>query len=179
VNGQWPPTPVTVLAPVVPGREPALSAHLADLDRQSSPFRHLESTHFARLVVVGQVPPLAGVPRARRPLRLRYLLFTAVADRPAEDFIEDLRTTGQAVDEIWGHCVRYPGHRDARLFHRYMQRNSLPAQQWFQAYDASVAQVRAALALRREHLDFALATQGTCRSELQKRFLERFVEHPS
>ena len=97
----WPPTPVAVLTPVLPGREVDLVGHLGDMREEPSPFGSLESTHVARLVVIDQVRTIAGMKKVKRPLRMRYLLFTAVANSPADVFLEELRSTsGPAVDEV-------------------------------------------------------------------------------
>ncbi len=171
----WPPTPVAVLTPVLPGREVDLVGHLGDMREEPSPFAALESTHVARLVVIGQVRTIAGMKKVKRPLRMRYLLFTAVANSPADVFLEELRSTsGPAVDEVWNHCVRYPGHRDETRFHEYMRQNSVDAQQTFRAYDATVSEVRTALALRRRHLSFARKAQALPSSEIHDAFLKHF-----
>lgn len=175
MSAQWPPTQVAVLAPVLPGQELALAGHLEDLDASTNPFVSLTSTHRARLVIIGQVRTTAGMKRVRRPLQMRYLLLTAVANSPVEDFLEELRTSsGPAVDAVWDHCVRYPGHHNAKLFHRYMRRNLVEAEQTFSAYDATVPQVRQALTLRKQHLAFAIATQGKRDTDLRAQFLTHF-----
>ncbi len=113
--------------------------------------------------------------RVRHPLRMRYLLLTADANSPVEDFLEELRTSsGPAVDAVWDHCVRYPGHGDPKRFHRYMGRNLVEPEQTFSAYDATVPEVRAALALRRQHLAFAIDTQGRRDTDLRAEFLTHF-----
>lgn len=175
VSPTWPPVPVAVLTPVLPGHELSLAGHLEDLDAATSPFTPLSSTHRARLVVVGQVRTIAGMKRVRRPLRMRYLLFTAVANCPVEDFLEELRSrSGPEVDAVWEHCVGYPGHRNARLFHSYMKHNLIEAEQSFSAYDATVPEVREGLELRRRHLAFAMQTQGRRDADLRSEFLRFF-----
>lgn len=170
----WPPTPTAVLCAVTPGEERSLKAALARL-REAPCFEDLEEVHFARLVVVGQVPVVPGFPAVKQPLRMRYLLFTALANLPREGFFEQLRVRcGEHVDEVWAHCVGYPGHEDARRFHTYMKNNSLRASQTFTAYDASVSDVRAALELRRKHIAFAMKGQNMHGAQLRSAFHDHF-----
>jgi hypothetical protein len=177
VTSTWPATPLTVLTPVVPGEEHALEDSLARLSRDGdSPFSRVAETHFARWVVLAGAPwRVPGVPRRSRPLRMRYLLFTSTANRPAEEHVEDLRTgLGDDADAVWGHCVGYPGHERAADFHRYLLHNRLPAHRWFAAYDATVREVRDALVLRRRHAELAMRMQRADDLVLQKAFLAEF-----
>lgn len=170
-------TPLTVLTPVHPGDEPELAAYLARLPQgDQSPFRRLSSTHFARWVVVGPLSTdYPGAPFPDRPLRMRYLLFTTTFNSPVPDFLAELRTRlGAEADAVWGHCVNYPGHHDAREFDRYLIRNSLPVHQWFAAYDATVTEVRNGLDLRDEHLAFARKVQQSGDEKLQQAFIDHF-----
>jgi hypothetical protein len=149
-----------VLTPVLPGHESDLVAHLAALPIDPSPFAALKETHIARLAVIGQVKPFLALPRSKRRLKMRYLLFTAVANQPTSGFLEDLRVScGSTVDEVWAHCVRYPGSEDPSRFLRYMTLNLVEALQTFAAYDASVPEILRALDLRARHQQFALEAQ--------------------
>lgn len=174
MTGAWPPTPTAVMTAVTPGEERPLKAVLARL-RDAPWFDRLDETHFAKLVVLGQVPVVPGFPAAKHPLRMRYLLFTALTNLPEEAFFEELRVRcGEHVDEVWAHCVGYPGHEEARRFHTYMSKNSLRPSQTFTSYDATVSQVRAALDLRKRHIDFALKGRGMDPGRLRRAFREHF-----
>jgi hypothetical protein len=167
---------VGVLAPVKPGLENHLVAHLAALPKDHSPFEALQDTHIARLTVVGQVRPFQGLPRSRRRLRMRYLLFTAVTNQPAPEFFEELRVSCSAtVEGVWEHCVQYPGCKDPSRFLRYMTLNLVPALQTFEAYDASVHEIRVALDLRSRHRDLALDSQGMSPRQLLQAFTTTFA----
>ena len=172
----WPPTLISVLTAVVPGREDDLAEQIAALGEGDSFFAGLASTHLARLVVVGQLPRLPGMPRTTHRLLMRYLLLSVVADSTPAGFFEELRTLGgDSVDTIWFHCVGYPGRDDARAFGRYLTRNLVPAQQTYAAYDATVPEILEALALRTEHACFAVGAQELDSvDELQARFCEHF-----
>ncbi|HEX2074273.1 MAG TPA: hypothetical protein VHF92_10845 [Geodermatophilus sp.] len=166
-----------MLTPVQPGQEHALADCLARLSQAGeSPLSRLADTHFARWVVLtGTTSHYRGAPRPARPLRMRYLLFTSTANSPAERHVEDLRTRLRGdADAVWGHCVGYPGHERRADFCRYLLHNRLPTHRWFAAYDATVQEVREALALRRRHADLAARTQTADDRELQRAFLDEF-----
>jgi hypothetical protein len=159
VSAAWPPTPAAFLTPVTPGHEDEVTAALAALPERPSPFQALESTHLVRWVVVGE-PASTGESPPNRPLRGRYLLFTAVSNSPVPSFIEELRERcGAAVDTVWTHCVAYPGSREPQPFHDYLERNRIATPQTFGAYDATVPEIAAALTLIDRHRKLAVRTQ--------------------
>ena len=176
MNASWPPTPVGVLTPVKPGREIDLQRHLAAISAERSPFEALENTHLARLVILGQLKALPGIPTPTRRLAMSYLFFTAVSNLPEEAFFEELHERCAAsVDGIWEHCVGYPETGNKRRFLRYMTHNVVSTQQTFAAFDATVAEVREALLLRRRHVAFALEAQQKTDAGLLEAFRERFA----
>jgi len=64
---------------------------------------------------------------------------------------------GDEADEIWGHCVGYPGRRDKDRFVSYFARHSLPTQYYFAGYAPfDVRDIQSALttarAIRRDAL---------------------------
>ncbi len=173
----WPATPLTVLTPVVPGREGGLLEALAGLPQAAdSPFSRVAETHFARWVVIAGAPwRYRGLPCRTRPLRMQYLLFTSTANRRPEEHVEDLRTgLGSDADAVWGHCVGYPGHDRPAEFRRYLLHNRLPVHRWFAAYDATVGEVGDALDLRRRHARFAMQVQQLDDLGLQEAFRTEF-----
>jgi hypothetical protein len=152
----------TILTPIVPGQEDELRTALAKLGVGSdSPLAKAYRTHFARWVVLPQLI-YQGQPQKPDALRSQYLLFTACCDGPRDSYLDHLRETmGAEADEIWGHCVGYPGSADATKFRAYFQHNSLDAQFFVAAYPGkSVEQVRSALALRDRLIAFATSSQG-------------------
>ncbi|MCU1617632.1 MAG: dyp-type peroxidase [Frankiales bacterium] len=174
MRGRQGPTPFTILTPVRPGATRSLTgvlerlaaADVAVLDR-------LPGVHFARWVLLDELAGRSSA--AGQQLRMHYLLFTVTVDGTSDRFIEVLRTRlGPVTDEIWGHCINYPGHWRTLEFHRYMQHNSIPVSQRFTAYHATVEQVRAALCLRDQHITFALEAQQMDDKELLDSFRDTF-----
>lgn len=177
MSGHWPPTPISVLTPIELGQEGRLRRYLDGIwvtPERPSPFARLDSVHMARLVVVGQVKPYAGIRPPKRPLSMRYLLFSVVANRAPDRFFEELcNACGREADRIWGHCVGYPGYANVDDFGHYMRRHLLPAQQQFKSFDATPGQIKEALELRARHAKFAIAAQQIkTPAALQRRFLQ-------
>jgi hypothetical protein len=172
-------TPLTVLAPVRPGEEAELTAALDRMPRgEQSPFARLSSTHFARWVVVGEPgAEFPGAPWPARRLRMRYLLFTSTFNGKVGSYLEELRVRlGAQADQVWGHCVGYPGHHDPVRFRRYLRHNSVPVHLWYAAYQATVPEVRTALDLRDRHIAFAQQAQGMCDKQLLQAYVAHFGE---
>jgi hypothetical protein len=162
-----------VLTPVVPGREADLAAHLSGLTG-ADPFAQVAEVHVARWVVIGDENPDPGA--SRDGLRMQYLLFSCAFNGSFADLVEALRLrAGPTIDGIWGHCVNYPGHAARRELHRYLTHTRLSIDQRFVAYDGTVAEIRAALDLRRRHIEFALTAQSLNDDDLQKEFLRHFA----
>jgi len=160
-----------------PGGLLRVPTHLDGLGRDGpDPFARMSSTHFARWVILDRLgADIPGRRRRARPLRMQYLLFTSTAHSPIDEQIEELRLRlGPEADAVWGHCVGYPGHHRRVAFHHYLRHNSLPVPQQFDAYDATVPEVRAALKLRERHIAFADAVQKMDDAQLQLAFLRRF-----
>ena len=169
--------PLTVLTPVHPGREERLSAYLRAIPQdEGSPFRRLPGTHFARWVVVDRLREgYLGAPFPPTPLRGSYLLYTSTFDSTVVEHVEELRIRlGAEADAVWEHCVGYPGRRQQGRFRRYLLHNRIRENIWHRAYDATVPEIRAALDLRCQHIEFARHTQGLDDEDLHREFLERF-----
>jgi hypothetical protein len=166
---------VNILTPVLPGHTDALRGRLAEIASVDI-FGRLESVHFARWVIIADaVPKRADLPRPTEGLRLDYLLFSAGFNGRPEDVLDRLRLqAGPFVDTVWGHCVNYPGSSRRRAYHRYLRHNSLPVQQRFLGYDATVAEVRRALDLRDKHIKLACETQGRSNEEVLDAFTKAF-----
>lgn len=170
-------TPLTVLTPIRAGAEAALAAHLRTLpEGDESPFRRLPGVHFARLVVIdGLRNDYLGAPLPPSSLAAGYLLFTSTFDGTVAEHLAELgiRLGGEA-DDIWGHCIGYPGHGTQQRFLDYFLRNRIRENRWHRAYDATVPEIRAALDLRRRHIRFALHARVLGEQELQEAFLAEF-----
>jgi len=170
-------TPLTVLTAITPDERPELAVLLERWQRAGQmPFRATRSTHFARWVILDRNPPVfPGAPFPPRPLQMDYLLFTATFNGSVAGFVEELRSTiGSVADEVWGHCVGYPGRADAAAFRRYFQHNTVPVHLWFSAYDATVEEILTALQLRQRHIQFTLEHGRKPDEELAKEFKREF-----
>lgn len=169
---------LTVMTAILDGHETPLAQYLNTLeDGAASPFESVTGTHFARWVLVGDVI-YEGAGRGPDHLRAGRLLFTSNFDGALEPYLQELRTgLGEVADEVWGHCVGYPGRGDASAFAAYMCAHQLQTSLFFAAYGAlKVADVRRNLATRRRMIDFALRAQEMEPAELQSAFRETFAE---
>lgn len=168
---------LTVLTPILEGRETALTAHLAALGQgDASPLARVPGTHLARWVVIDDVKHQGAGQRRRDHLAAPRLLFTSNFDGPLDPYLEALRTgLGDDADAIWGHCRGYPGHAEAVPFARWIRAHQLDSALFFGAYGThTVGQVHANLRARQALIEFALSAQGLEPAELKQRFLERF-----
>lgn len=170
-------TPLTVLTPIRAGAEAALAVHLRTLpEGERSPFHQLPGVHFAHLVVIERLrDDYLGAPLPPSSLAACYLLFTSTFDGTVAEHLAELRTRlGREADDIWGHCINYPGHERPQQFLEYFLRNRIRENRWHRAYDATVPEIRAALELRRRHIEFALRARRLGEQELQEAFLAEF-----
>jgi hypothetical protein len=170
-------TPLTVLTPIRAGAEAVLAVRLRALpDGEGSPFHGLPGVHFARLVVIDRLREgYPGAPLPPSSLAAGYLLFTSTFDGTVAEHLAELRTRlGRRADDIWGHCIDYPGHDRQQQFLKYFLRNRIRENRWHRAYDATVPEIRAALDLRRRHVKFALRAQGLGEQELREAFRAEF-----
>lgn len=167
---------LTVLSPILAGRESALESHLCALPVGiESPLARVPRTHFARWVIVPQ-PAYEGPPMRPDPWKSQYLIFTSCFDGDLPSYLDDLcRLIGPDIDAIWGHCVGYPGSADGAAFARYVRHNQIGTEVYFAAYpDATVAKVRESLIRRDQVVKFAVAVQGLSDAELYERWQEEF-----
>lgn len=128
-----------------------------------SPFAALPGTHFARLVVLGDLRREA----ARQPadaLGAPQLMFSAFFDGDAEPYLAALcRAMPAEAHAVWRHCRGCPGDPAERphAFRRWLLDHRVPATQVFAAYPhATVGRVREALAFRAALREFALGPGG-------------------
>jgi hypothetical protein len=104
---------VTLVADVTPGREASLDALLRRMGADPGgnaeiPFGKLTTTHFARLLALGE-----GADLDERPLPAK-LLYLSDIDEPLDRHVDELLTHGGAgLDRVFSHCDGYPGGRRA------------------------------------------------------------------
>ncbi|HSS58031.1 MAG TPA: hypothetical protein VLK59_08480 [Solirubrobacteraceae bacterium] len=164
---------LTVLTPIAPGAEPALREYLEGLRAAPSPLARLQRTHFGRWVIVSDLVPddEPGPDRLTGP----YLLFTASFDGPLDTYLDELCDELAAeAQEIWGRCAAAPQPPAGAPLKAYLRAHHQTTGFFVAAYpDATVGQVRAALAQREDVIAFARAAQGMDPAHLQAAFLQR------
>jgi hypothetical protein len=168
---------ITVWTPIIPGHLEALEQELESLPNgDGSPAARIETTHLFRWLLVPQLVH-QGPPMKPDGLKNEYLVFTASFDGSADDYIEAVRTRLAAeCDAVWSHCVGYPGAANREAFTKYLNHNRLPNSLFLSTYpDASVAEIRAGLELKRRLIDFAVAAQAMGPEELHRTFCETFA----
>ena len=141
---------------------------------ETSPFALAPGTHLCRLVVMDDVI-YVGMPSCEEHLKSKYLVFETNCDADAGEYLAGLaRTIPQALDEVWGHCVGYPG---VAGFVEYMKRCQVETSFFFAAVnDRSVTEALRGLMVQRAAADFVCEQQGKPAAELQAGFLEFYAE---
>jgi hypothetical protein len=165
------------LTAIVPGRTEELREYVESLPLGGeSPFARLEHVHFARFVIIPQLVDLGPPPEERDMLKNEYLLFSTDFDSPLERFLDAVcEAMPDEADAVWGHCVGYPGTADREAFHRYMRHNQIETTFPYSAYpDASLPEVRDALALRSRFVEFAVRAQAMDAEELYEEYSRNF-----
>lgn len=128
-----------------------------------SPFRRLEQVHFARFVII---PGLERQVADQPPddLAAPYLMFSAFFDGERDAFLTALsEELGDEADRAFRHCRGYPGHprEQGATFRGWLEEHRVPATAIFGAYpDASLPDIRRALAFRAKFRDFAFGVEA-------------------
>ncbi len=169
---------LTVLTPILSGKEGALRAYLEGLGKgPESPLADLPETHVARWVIIPEVA-YQGPPQRPDGLRSQQLLFSSTFDGPRDLYLDRLCTViGPHVDAIWGHCAGYPGPiaDNPEGVKRYMVHNQVTTGLFFAAYShVTVEQVRDCLR-RRDLLRSFLTRNFDDPSELQAALRDEFA----
>ena len=164
---------LTVLTPIAPGAEPDLRAYLESLRAGPSPLARLPGTHFGRWVIVGDL--VAEDERKPDHLAGPHLLFTASFDGPLDTYLDELcKELAVEAKEIWGRCAGAPQPPAGAPLKAYLRAHHHKTGFFVAAYpQATVADVRAALAQRDDAIAFAREAQGMDPAQLQAAFLER------
>jgi hypothetical protein len=142
----------TALTPIHPGRAEPLRRLLRQV---SSPFASVPGLHFARWVVIDE-PRYQGAGQRRDSWRRSYLLTSTTTDGAADPVDRLFDAAGLVLDEVFQHCVGYPGRLDPRSFGSYLRRHQIRTNRFFSGYpDASVDDVLLALDTHTRLLEFA------------------------
>jgi hypothetical protein len=168
VRGQA--TALTTLTPIVHGREQHLREVLEAFPHgPGSPLAEVGGTHFARWVIV---PQLVYGRRPQKPdtLLSQYLLFTSTFDGPCDAYLAEMSATMPAeIEAVWRNCV---GYRSLAAFPAYLEQHRIRTNLFVAAYpNATLPEVRDALALRRRLQDLALRADALDDESLRSEFL--------
>jgi hypothetical protein len=175
---------LTILSPIIedesasPSHDLQIRAYLAKLStREDSPFGDAPGTHLARLVVMDDVI-YVGMPSCEEHLKSKYLVFESNCDADLDSYLTGLATSiPDHLDEIWKHCVGYPGAGNVDAFIRYMKSCQLETTFYFTAVnDKSLPETQRALMTQTAVADFIAAHQGTDPATLQRDFIQFAAE---
>lgn len=169
---------LTVFAPIIPGHTEMVRELIESLPRASaSPLARIPTLHFSRIQIFDHLVYQEG---GQKPdsLASDYLVFTSSFDGKLDPYLDSIcDLIPEEADSWWSHCVGYPGTKDRDAFKRYIKSHHRPSALFAPAYPkATLPEVRAALALREQLVDFIADTQGLEPAEIQRRFTETFAE---
>lgn len=157
--------------------------YLSQLPRdRRSPFAQLSSTYLARLVVMDDVV-FVGLPAGEDHLKSRYLVFETNFDGDLDTYLRRMATeAGGFVNDVWKHCVGFPGIQDVGAFIAYMRKCQLETTFFFaDVNDRSVDATLEALRTQSALAHFMEKHCGLPADELQRKFgefLERLRNAP-
>jgi hypothetical protein len=168
---------LTVFAPIIEGHDEAVRACIEDLGTgPDSPLARLGGLHFSRIQIFDRLV-YQGPPQKPDALRRSWLVFTSSLDGELDPYLDELcDRLGAEADGWWGHCDGYPGTADRAAFRRWIRAHQVDSDAFAVAYpDATVADVREALALREQVVAFAASCQGLDAAALQRRFRSAYA----
>ncbi|MGA2849438.1 MAG: hypothetical protein ABSE46_10605 [Terracidiphilus sp.] len=175
---------LTILSPIIddekvtPSHDLQIRDYLAHLSaREDSPFAQTQGTHLARLVVMDDVI-YVGAPSCEEHLKSKYLIFEANLDGDLDTYLSNLATSiPHHLDEVWKHCVGYPGATNRQAFVDYMKACQLDTTFYFAAVNnKTVTQTLRALQTQSAVADFIASHQGVDSATLQREFIH-FAAH--
>jgi hypothetical protein len=146
------PQCLTVLAPILPGRDAPLRERLRAIgddingkhlssagSRPDIAFVRSRRIHFARLAILND--PDRGPGRAR-------LLFASVYDGGLDEHLDELVSITSDMDALWGACEGYPG---VSGFHSFITAHAHDADAYYVAFrDETAASITSSVAARRQ-----------------------------
>jgi hypothetical protein len=169
---------LTILSPIVENdrldicHSMELRWYLGHLPRDhKSPFAQISSTYLARLVVMDDVV-YVGAPACEEHLKSRYLVFETNFDGDLDTYLTRLATeTPDFVDNVWKHCVGYPGVSNTAAFIAYMKKCQITTTFFFaDVNDHTVQESLKALRTQSALAHFIQKHQGKPSAELQREF---------
>ena len=164
---------LTVLTPITRGAHDELRGYLEGLRATGSPLARLPRTHFGRWVIVPDF--VSDGERLPDYLATPYLLFTACFDGPLDSYLDELcDELAPEASAIWGRCAGAPQPPAGAALKAYLRAHQAMTGFFVAAYpQATVSQVRDALAQREDVIAFARSAQGMDPAQLQTAFRER------
>jgi hypothetical protein len=167
---------LTTFARVLGGKADELEAYLAELPTGAqSPFARLEMLHVARVQLFRSLVHQGPAQKHTDTLQNAHLVFTSTIDGELDPYLDALAEQVPEADEWWGRCAGYPGRADAAAFRAWVRSKQVETNLFQSAIpNATVGEVREALALRERVLDFAVEAQGLDAVVLQERFRSTF-----
>jgi len=169
---------LTILSPILSERDGnishdcAIRDYLAKLPRDhTSMFAKISATHLARLVVMDDVI-FVGTPAVEEHLKSKYLVFETNFDGDLDSYLESMaRNAPEEVNEVWRHCVGYPGVQNVSAFVDYMKRCQVDTTFFFaDVNNKTVQQTLRALKVQSSLVHFIETNQGKPAADLQASF---------
>jgi hypothetical protein len=150
----------------------AIRMYLATISVDGTgPFGKVTSTHMARLVVLDDVVYF-GMPSCEEHLKSKYLIFETNFDGGLDEYLTELATkAAEEVQQIWQHCIGFPGVSNTAAFIAYMKRCQLETTFYFaDVNNKTVQETLRALQTQSAVSAFVAKNQGKPPAELQKEF---------
>ena len=169
---------LTILSPILDdpkikiSHDTALRMYLQNMHRhERSPFAKVAGTHICRLVMMDDVV-YVGSPAKEEHLKSKYLIFNSNLYGGVDAYLEEMaRKIPDVADDIWSHCVGYPGVTAPRAFAAYMKKCQIETTFFFaDVNDKTVEQTLKALQTKVEFTAFVEENQGRSPAELQREF---------
>lgn len=160
-------TALNIATPVMEGHEHALRAYLRSLPQgDASPLARLGTVHFGRWSLIGCWPEHG-----------QWTLWCSVnIEGTPEQFVDGVRrlVPGEA-EAVWSHCVGWPGVEESAALERWLLGQRIPTEHFLALYpNATLADCKRALRLRRDFVQFAIRAQNQAPVEVAAKFRERF-----
>jgi hypothetical protein len=143
-----------------------------DKDSHGSPLSKVGIVHMARFAIIDNLI-YQGLPAKRDRLKSRYLLFMCDFDGTGLDPLIGAMASqmGDVMDEVWEHCLAYPGRAKRDLLIAYFERCQLTTTLFFADQPTTeVSKILRGLMAKREFAKFVEDNQRQPRAGLKQRF---------